>query len=202
MASTVLYRSLQAPTAVSAACCISTPDGHAVLQLQDTRLTCWRVSGDGLEQTASWRAPASMLQMVHLPGNYLLLLVEGGHCYLHSWQDQHAAAGAAAPPLVAHAQLQVPIDSSVSHVQPYGCVVSRNALSAPVGQAVASLVAVAYMPGVLHVIKASPFIADNSSAQGASSSTAAASTPAAGTMILQVKAMALTHTLLSCHYPG
>lgn len=215
MASGVLYRSLQAPTAVSAACCItSTPStGAVVLQLQDTRLTCWRVGADGLEQTASWRGPGSMLSMVHLACGHLLLLVEGGQCYLHRWQQEHAAAGAAAPPLVAHAQLQVPVDSSSSHVQPYGCVVSSNTLSAPTGQGMASLTAVVYMTGVLHVIKASPSQSgpNSSNTQGAATSSSAAAAAAAAAhasatgdspMRLQTKAMALTHVLLSCHYPG
>lgn len=197
--SAVLYRSLEAPAAVSAICCIETADGSLVLQLQDSRLTCWRVSSDGLEQTASWRAPASMQQMVHLPGNYLLLLAEGGQCYLHCWQEQHAAAGAAAPPLIAQAQLQVPVDSTGSCVQPYGCVMS-NILSADTGQGVAALTAVAYMPGVLHVIRTAPWAANNSGPQTPSSSTAPAH--ASASMSLQIKAMALTHALLSCHYPG
>lgn len=214
MASGVLYRSLQAPTAVSAACCITSTTGAVVLQLQDTRLTCWRVCMDGLEQTASWRAPGSMLSMVHLPCGHLLLLAEGGQCYLHRWQQQHAAVGAAAPPLVAHAQLRVPVDSSSSHMQPYGCVVSSNALAAPTGQGMASLTAVVYMTGVLHVIKASPSPAgrNSSDTQGAATSSSAAAAAAAAEahaspagdspMRLQTKAMALTHALLSCHYPG
>jgi hypothetical protein len=193
----LLYRSLQYPTSVTAACCISTAGGQVVLQLQDTRLTCWRAGTDGLEQTASWRAPASMLQMVHLPGNYLLILAEGGRCYLHAWQDACCDVGAAAPPLLAQEQLQVPVDSSASQVQPYGCVMSTNLLSAAVSGATASLAAVAYLPGVLHVIKAAPAVAHSTHA---CSSSGAAGPP--GTMQLQSKAMALTHVLLSCHYPG
>jgi hypothetical protein len=197
--SAVLYRTLETPAAVSAICCLTTVDGCVVLQLQDTRLTCWRVSSDGLEQTASWRAPASMQQMVHLPGNHLLLLAEGGHCYLHCWQEQHAAVGAAAPSLIAQAQLQVPVDSTGSCVQPFGCAIS-NILSADTGQGVASLTAVAYLPGVLHVIRAAPCAASSSGPQTANSSTAPAQ--ATASMSLQAKAMALTHALLSCHYPG
>lgn len=164
-----------------------------VLQLQDTRLTCWRAGADGLEQTASWRAPASMLQMVHLPGNYLLILAEGGRCYLHAWQEACGGVGAAAPPLLAQEQLQVPVDSSCSQVQPHGCVMSTNVLSAVTGHGTASLAAVAYLPGVLHVIKACPALGRSSSGGRG---------PSDGAMQLQTKAMALTHVLLSCHYPG
>jgi hypothetical protein len=140
-----------------------------------------------------------MQQMVHLPGEYLLLFAEGGQCYLHCWQEQHAAVGAAAPPLIAQAQLQVPVDSTSSCVQPFGCVMS-NILAADTGQGVASLTAVAYLPGVLHVIRAAPCAASNSGPQLASGSTAPAQ--AAAPMSLRAKAMALTHALLSCHYPG
>ena len=194
----LLYRSLQSPTSVTAACCISTAEGQVVLQLQDTRLTCWRAGTDGLEQTASWRGPASMLQMVHLPGNYLLILAEGGRCYLHAWQEACGGVGAAAPPLLAQEQLQVPVDSSASQVQPYGCVMSTNVLSSAVAGGTASLAAVAYLPGVLHVIKAAPPVAH--STQGTNSSAAAGAPD--GAMQLQTKAMALMHVLLSCHYPG
>jgi hypothetical protein len=155
-----------------------------------------------------------MLSMVHLPSGHLLLLAEGGQCYLHRWQEQHAAAGAAAPPLVARAQLQAPVDSSSSHVQPYGCVVSSNVLSAPTGQGMASLTAVACMTGVLHVIKAAPSTAahissdtqdaatSSSAAVAAAAAAAHASAAGSSSMQLQTKGMPLTHALLSCHYPG
>lgn len=200
MSSGVLHRSLHAPTAVNAACCIEKRDGHIVLLLQDTHLTCWKVGSDGLQQTASWRAPASMLQLVYLPSSHLLLLSEGAHCYLHQWQDECADLGAAAPPCISRAQLQAPVGSSCSQVQPYGCVISTNVLSASAHQATPSLAAVAYMPGVLHVIKASPSKPQAEIPGAAASRTAAA---AVGShMQLHIKAMALSHALLSCHYPG
>jgi hypothetical protein len=143
-----------------------------------------------------------MLQMVQLTRNSLLLFAEGGRCFLHRW-DQQAAVGAAAPALEAQAKLQVPINSTSSQVQPFGCVVSRNVLSAPSGSDFASLAAVVYAPGVLHVIKAAPALVDSQPAHEPSSSTAAAAAGAAeGRMTLQTQAFALTHALLSCHYPG
>jgi hypothetical protein len=203
MSSGLLYRTLQDPTTVTAVCSVQSQDGDVVLQLQDTQLTCWRVGHDGLENITTWRAPASMLQMVQLPGNSLLLFAEAGRCFLHRWDKQHAAFGAAAPALEAQAQLQVPIDSTSSQVQPFGCVVSRNVLSAPSGSGFASLAAVVYSSGVLHVIKAAPVLANSQEAQEPSSNTAAAAAGAAeGHMQLQTKAMALTPALLSCHAQG
>jgi hypothetical protein len=184
MSSGVLYRPLQPPTSVTAACCVQCSPSHVVVQLQDTQLTCWRAANGVLEQTASWRAPASMLQMVHLPNNYLLVMAEGGSIYMHRLQDQPAAA--TAPSLAAHDQLSVPIDTSCSQVAPFGCVVSSNVLTAATGNKTACLVATAYLPGVLHVIKA----------------TTAGSRGATSSEQLQTKAMLLTHVLLSCHYPG
>lgn len=218
----ILYRSLQPPSSVTAAFCVHTSDGHdVVVQLQDTHLVCWRVASDGLEQLANWRAPASMLQMVHLPSGHILLLAEGGHCYLHRWPATLAAATAGAPPCEAHVQLQAPIASSSSLVQPYGCVVSSNVLSASAEQGMPSLTAVAYLPGVLHIIKASavtPEDSDNSAggggggsgqqgAQHASSSAGPTAMPAGtggpqASMHLQAKAMGLSHALFSCHHSG
>lgn len=187
MSSGILHRTLQAPTAVTAACSLlSTASAGLVVLLQDTRLTLWRAGEDGLEQTAAWRAPCSILHMRLWPSQHLLLLAEDGLCYLHSISTTQQQ-----PVLLAHAQLQVPADMSASQVQPFGCVMSTNSLSAASGTGVASLSAVAHLSGVLHVIKAAP------AAAGAGGSGADA-----GAMRLEVKALPLTHALLSCHYPG
>lgn len=183
-ASSFLYRSLQPPAAVSSAQLLQEGD-PALLLLHDTHISSCLVNSDGLEQHRSWRSPCSILQMVLLPHNQLLLLAEGGHCSLHSLQP-----GGAAPTQLALTQLPAASESEPLVMQSYGCVISSNTLSAEVAPgAAASLLAVSYEAGVLHLVKAAP-------------QAAAAAAGGCGSMSLTAKHIPYRQAVLSCHCPG
>jgi hypothetical protein len=153
--------------------------GHLLL-LHDTQLSACGVHSYGLEQIRPWKTPASILQMVYLPSNHLLLLAEGGHCSLHALPSEPSGT----PMLLQHAVLPATSgDDALHNLQPFGCIMSSNVLSAPVGASSASLVAAAYQAGAVHLIKAAP-------GQGA------------GSMQLQAKAIPCRQALLSCTLPG
>lgn len=194
----MLYRTLQPPTAVSAAAVVDSGSDSAVLLLQDSLLGCYAADEGGLQQSVTWRAAASLLQMVQLPSRHLLVIAEGGHCSLHCLQQPFTSSTAPPPRVIGHTVLQAPAGTSRNHVQPFGCVVSGNVLSAAVGPAgtQASLIAVAYMPGVLHVVRVAPGPAPCGAAAQPDKSAAAAGQPTAE-MHVQSKGMHLFPALLS-----
>jgi hypothetical protein len=180
MSSSLLYRSLQPPASVSCAQYVPCFGGCGhLLLLHDTHLSACEVNSYGLEQQTPWKAPASVLQMVYLPSNHLLLLAEGGHCSLHALPSVPGSS----PALLQHAVLPATSGDALHNLQPFGCVVGSNVLSAAVGASSASLVAAAYQAGAVHLIKAAP-------------------AAAAGSMQLQAKAIACRQALLSCLLPG
>lgn len=181
MSSSLLYRSLQPPASVNCAQHVPGFGGRGqVLLLHDTHLSACGVHSYGLEQGQPWKAPASILQMVHLPSNHLLLLAEGGHCSLHTLPSEPGGA----PALLQHAVLGATcVDDALQNLQPFGCIITSNVLSAAVGASSASLVAAACQAGAVHLIRAVPPLG-------------------AGSMQLQVKAVPCRQALLSCTLPG
>jgi len=135
--------------------------------------------------------------MVVLPSNHLLLLAEGGHCSLQK------LAPDAVPQQLSYTMLPAHEVTEPCFMQQQGCVVSSNTLSASLGSgdAVASLLAVSYAPGVLHFIKVTPMNAKNSSLPPLTAATAAAAA-APGDWTLSAKALPYRHAVLSCSFPG
>lgn len=205
MLSGILHRTLQCPTAVSAASLIKRKNGYLVVLLQDTSLTFWRTSSDGLEPAAAWRAPASLLQMMHLPSGHLLVIGQGGRVFLYGWEDDSVPL--MTPVLISSINMEVPVDMTVSLTQDSGCVMSSNVLSSHWGPKVSSLAAVCWLTGVLHIIKAAPLtpkkrrirlLPHYTPPEGSSEPT----NTGWGSMELEAKTCPLTLGVLRCHYPG
>jgi hypothetical protein len=131
--------------------------------------------------------------MVALPNNQLLLLAEGGQCSLHKLVPDGP------PEQLAHVMLHASEDSDSMVMGPYGSVISCNTLFGSVvgDAAAASLLAISYVPGMLHFIKAAHQLQESPAAAASCSAASAA----AG-YSLTAKGMPFRHAVLSCSFPG
>lgn len=180
MGSSLFFRTLQPPTAVRSAQVLSkenTDCQDQLLILCHTQILACSVNREGLHKEQTWQAPANVEHLICLPSRHILLLSEGGQCSLLKLSDKADNV----PQLVAHAVLPASGDSSPCQLQPYSSVIS-NIMSASIVSGIASLLAVAYQPSMLYVIRA---VAGDT-----------------GTATLQAKAVAIKQVLLKCSLPG